>query len=36
MYARPIAVKTKVHFKKMQFLAVTYGMEVLICAFDVI
>ena len=36
MYARPIPVQTKVHFKKLQFLAVTYDMEVLICAFDVI
>ena len=31
-----IPVQTKVHFKKLQFLAVTYDMEVLICAFDVI
>ena len=36
MYARPIPVQTKVHFKNLQFLAVTYDMEVLICAFDVI
>ena len=36
MYARPILVQTKVHFKNLQFLAVTYNMEVLICAFDVI
>ena len=36
MYARPIAVQTKVHFKNVQFLAMTYAMEVLICAFDVI
>ena len=35
-YARPIPVQTKVHFKNLQFLAVTYDMEVLICAFDVI
>ena len=36
MYARPIPVQTKVHFKNLQFLAVTYDMEVLICDFDVI
>ena len=36
MYARPKPVETKVHFKNFQFLAVTYDMEVLICAFDVI
>ena len=36
MYARPIPIQTEVHFKKLQFLAVTYDMEVLICAFDVI
>ena len=36
MYARPIPVQTKVHFKNLQFFAVTYDMEVLICAFDVI
>ena len=36
MYARPIPVQTKVYFKILQFLAVTYDMEVLICAFDVI
>ena len=36
MYARPISVQIKVHFKNLQFLAVTYDMEVLICAFDVI
>ena len=29
MYARPIPVQTKVHFKHLQFLAVTYDMEVL-------
>ena len=28
MYARPIPVQTKVHFKKLQFLAVTYDMGV--------
>ena len=36
MYARPIPVQIKVHFKNLQFFAVTYDMEVLICAFDVI
>ena len=36
MYARPIPVQTKVHFRNLQFLAVMYDMEVLICAFDVI
>ena len=35
MYARPIPAQTKVHFKNMQFLAVTYDMGVLNCAFDV-
>ena len=35
MYARPIPVQTKVHFKNLLFLAVTYDMEVLIYAFDV-
>ena len=36
MHARPIPVKTKVHFKILQFLAVTYDMRVLKCAFDVV
>ena len=36
MYARPIPEQTKMHFKNVQFLAVTYNMEDLICAFDVI
>ena len=36
MYARPILVQTKVHFKNLQFLAVTYDMGVLSCAFDVV
>ena len=36
MYARPIPVQTKVHFENVKFLAVTYNMEVLIYAFDVI
>ena len=36
MYARPIPVLTKVHFKYLQFLAVTYDVGVLNCAFDVV
>ena len=36
MYARPISVQTKAHFKILQFLAVTYDMGVLSCAFDVV
>ena len=36
MYARQIPVQTKVHFKNLLFLAGTYDMEVLICAFDVV
>ena len=36
MHARPIPGQTKVHFKNLQFLAVTYDMGVLICAFDVV
>ena len=36
MHARPIPGQTKVHFKKLQFLAVTYDMGVLSCAFDVV
>ena len=36
MYARPIPVQTKVHFKNVQFLAVTCDMGVLSCAFDVV
>ena len=35
MYARPIPVQKKVHFKNLLFLAVTNNMVVLICAFDV-
>ena len=35
MYARPIPVQTKGHFKNLQFLAVTYDMGVLSFAFDV-
>ena len=34
MYARPIPVQTKVYFKTLQFLAVTYDMGGLSCAFD--
>ena len=36
MYAMPIPVQTKVHFKKMQFLAVKYDMRDLTFAFDVV
>ena len=36
MYARPMPVQTKVRFKNLQSLNLTYDMEVLICAFDVI
>ena len=36
MYARPIPVQTKVHFKTLKFLAVTYDMEFLRFAFDVV
>ena len=36
MHASPILVQTKVHFKKLQFLAVTYDMGVLSCVFDVV
>ena len=35
VYAMPIPVQTKVHFKNLQFLAETYDMGVLIFAFDV-
>ena len=35
-FARPIQVQTKVHFKKLQFLAVTYDMGILSCAFDAV
>ena len=34
MYVMLIPVQTKVHFKKLQFLAVTYDMGVLSFAFD--
>ena len=36
MQARPIPVQTKVHFKNFQFLAMTYDIGVLSCAFDVV
>ena len=36
IYARPIPIQTKVHFRNLQFLAVTYDMGVLSCAFDVV
>ena len=36
MYAIPIPALTKVHFKKFQYLAVTYDMMVLSFAFDVV
>ena len=36
MFARSIPVQTKVHFKNLQFLAVTYDMGVLSYAFDVV
>ena len=36
MYARSIPIQTKVHFKKLQFLAVRYDMGVLNCDFDVV
>ena len=36
MYARPIPVQTKVHFKKLQFLAMTYCMGFLSCTIDVV
>ena len=36
MYAMSIPVQTKVHFKNLQFLVVTYGMGFLSFAFDVV
>ena len=36
MYARPIPIQTKVHFKNLQFLAETYDMGVSNCDFDVV
>ena len=34
MFTRPIPIQTNVHFKNLQFLAVTYDMGVLNCDFD--
>ena len=36
MYAMPIPVQTKVHFKNLQFLAVTYDIRFLSFTFDVV
>ena len=36
MYVRQIPVQTKVHFKNLQFLAVTNDMGFLSYAFDVV
>ena len=36
MYARPIPVQAKVHFKNLQCLPVTYDMGFLSFAFDVV
>ena len=36
MYAMPIPVQTKRHFKNLQFLAVAYDMGFLSFAFDVV
>ena len=36
IYAMPIPVQTKVHFRNLQFLAVTYDMGFLSFAFDVV
>ena len=36
IFARAIPVKAKLHFKILQFLAVTYAIGVLSCAFDVV
>ena len=35
-FSRPIQVQTKVHFKILQFLVVTYDYVVLRCAIDVV
>ena len=35
MYAMPIPVQTKVHFKSLQSLAVVYNMDFFSFAFDV-
>ena len=34
--AKPKPLQTKVHFKNLQFIAVTYDMGFLICAFGVV
>ena len=36
MYARSIQVQTKVHFKILQFLVVTYNMRFLPYAIDIV
>ena len=36
LYAMPISIQIKVYFIFLQFLAVTYAMGVLSCAFDVV
>ena len=36
MYARSLPVQTKVHFKKLQILAVSYDMGFLSFAFEVV
>ena len=36
MYAVLIPIQTKVHFKNLQFLAVTYDMELISFALDVV
>ena len=36
VHARPIPVQTKVRFKNLQFLAMTYDMGALSCALDVV
>ena len=36
LYAMPIPIQTKVHFKNLQFLAMTYDMGFLSLAFDVV
>ena len=36
MYARPIQVQIKVHFKILQFLVVTYDMGFSRCGMDVV
>ena len=36
MYARPIQAQTKVHFKILQFLVLTYDMGFLRCVIDIV